>query len=197
MTLERIAKLDRAAMARSTSERFANAADFTFFMVGAFKIDEVVPLVARYVVRCRRRARRRAASRTSGSHSRRRSSARAVEKGASPVRRRSLSFFADPPLEENEQTRVEAATDVLEIALRDILREELGETYSVRSGLAQQMPQRGGGHIAVSFGAAPENIERMIERDAAGGPAAAEGRAVRGSGRPGPRRRRAASTRPR
>ena len=30
-------------------QRFANAADFTFFMVGAFKVDDVVPLLARYV----------------------------------------------------------------------------------------------------------------------------------------------------
>jgi len=27
-------------------QRFSNAADFTFFMVGAFKVDEVVPLLA-------------------------------------------------------------------------------------------------------------------------------------------------------
>ena len=45
-----------------------------------------------------------------------------------------VSFFAEPPLDENEQTRVEAATEVLEIALRDILREELGETYGVSVG---------------------------------------------------------------
>ena len=49
LTLDRIAKLDRAAMASFYRERFANAADFTFFMVGAFKVDEALPLVARYV----------------------------------------------------------------------------------------------------------------------------------------------------
>ena len=33
-------------MAAFYKARFANAADFTFFMVGAFKVDEVLPLVA-------------------------------------------------------------------------------------------------------------------------------------------------------
>jgi zinc protease len=75
-----------------------------------------------------------------------------------------VSFFADPPIEENEQTRVEAATEVLEIALRDILREELGETYSVSVGLSQLAPQRGGGHIEISFGASPANVDRMVTR---------------------------------
>ena len=60
-----------------------------------------------------------------------------VEKGREPQAQTVLSFFADPPIDENEQTRVAAATDVLEIALRDILREELGETYSVSVGLSQ------------------------------------------------------------
>jgi zinc protease len=31
-------------------------------------------------------------------------------------------------------------------------------------GLSQSWPQRGGGHIRVSFGAAPENIQSMTER---------------------------------
>ena len=49
LTLDRIAKLDPGAMASFYKEHFANAADFTFFMVGAFKLDDAVPLVARYV----------------------------------------------------------------------------------------------------------------------------------------------------
>ena len=53
---------------------------------------------------------------------------------------------------------------MLEIALRDILREELGETYSVSVGLSQQTPQRGGGHIDISFSASPDNVDKMIAR---------------------------------
>ncbi len=53
---------------------------------------------------------------------------------------------------------------MLEIALRDILREELGETYTVSVNLSQPLPQRGAGKVMVSFGGAPENIDRMVER---------------------------------
>ncbi len=49
LTPERVASLDRARMTAFYRARFANAADFTFFMVGAFKVDEVVPLLARYI----------------------------------------------------------------------------------------------------------------------------------------------------
>jgi zinc protease len=59
---------------------------------------------------------------------------------------------------------VDAATDVLEIALRDILREELGETYGVSVGLSQALPQRGAGSIGISFGGAPDRIDGMVDR---------------------------------
>ena len=49
MTVERVNALDRAKMSNFYKQRFANAADFTFFMVGAFKVDEALPLLARYV----------------------------------------------------------------------------------------------------------------------------------------------------
>ena len=49
LTAEHIASLDRAKMLSFYRARFANAADFTFFMVGAFDVDAAMPLLARYV----------------------------------------------------------------------------------------------------------------------------------------------------
>ena len=63
-----------------------------------------------------------------------------------------------------EQEQIIAATTVLDIALRDILREDLGQTYTVGVGLSQPLPQRGAGHIEVRFGAAPENLPSMTAR---------------------------------
>jgi zinc protease len=164
LTLERIAKLDRAAMVAYYKERFANGADFTFFMVGAFKVDEVLSLVAKYVGSLPSQGVATAKYRDIGVKFPEKIVRERVTKGSEPRARTLVSFFADPPLEENEQSRVEAATDVLEIALRDILREELGETYNVNVGLSQSLPQRGGGSIGVSFGGAPDKIDSMIER---------------------------------
>ena len=131
LTPERIAKLDRSAMTSFYKARFANAADFTFFMVGAFKIDEVLPLVAKYVGSLPSTGTASAAFKQMGAAFPQKIVREQVAKGREPRAQTILSFAAEPPLEENEQSRVEAATDVLEIALRDILREELGETYGV------------------------------------------------------------------
>ena len=53
---------------------------------------------------------------------------------------------------------------MLDIALRDILREDLGQTYTVSVDLSQALPQRGSGHIEVRFQAAPENLPSMTAR---------------------------------
>jgi zinc protease len=164
LTLERIAKLDRAAMRAFYKARFSNAADFTFFMVGAFKLDEVLPLVGKYVGSLPSKGAGTATFKQMGVQFPEKVVREKVVKGREPRAQTLISFAADPPLEENEQTRVEAATEVLEIALRDILREELGETYGVNVGLAQPLPQRGAGRISVSFGGAPDKIESMVER---------------------------------
>jgi len=164
ITLERIAKLDRAAMVSFYKARFANAADFTFFMVGAFKVDEALPLVAKYIGSLPSKGTASAAFKQMGAKFPEKTVREKVVKGREPRATTIVSFYAEPPLEENEQARVEAATDVLEIALRDILREELGETYGVNVGLSQPLPQRGAGRISVSFGGAPDKIESMVDR---------------------------------
>ena len=164
LTVERINTLDRAAMVSFYKARFTNAADFTFFLVGTFKVDEALPLLGRYVGSLPASGKATSRYKDLGVTFPSTSERVRVEKGKEPKSDTVMSFFADPPLEENEQTRVEAATEVLEIALRDILREELGETYGVSVGLAQALPQRGGGHIQIRFSGAPDNAERMATR---------------------------------
>jgi zinc protease len=165
LTVERINTLDRAKMVAFYRDRFSNAADFTFFMVGTFKVDEVVPLLARYVGTLPARSGQpKSTYRDVGIHFPSTIQQATVEKGREPRGQTVISFFADPPVDPMEQERVSAATDVLEIALRDILREELGQTYTVSVDLSEPLPQRGAGHIEVSFGAAPENIGKMTDR---------------------------------
>ena len=165
LTPERVNALDRARMVAFYKQRFSNAADFTFFMVGAFKMDEALPLVARYVGGLPSTGTASSDFKDVGIRFPAAVEKAKVEKGREPKSETVISFFADPPGNDPmEQERALAATDVLEIALRDILREELGQTYTVSADLAQSLPQRGGGHIQVSFSAAPENIEKMSAR---------------------------------
>ncbi len=164
LTAERVATLDKNKMTAFYKDRFANAADFTFFMVGAFKIDEVVPLLAQYVGSLPSTGQKTSSFKNVGLTFPAASEAATVQAGREPRGQTVISYYADPSIDPVEQEQIIEATSVLEIRLRDILREELGQTYSVSAGLSQPLPQRGGGYIQVRFGAAPENLESMTKR---------------------------------
>ena len=164
ITAEDVTALDRERMTAFYRDRFANAADFTFFIVGAFEPNAVAPLLAQYLGSLPSTGKRTSqfkdlAIRFPTSIQRER-----VAKGLEPRGNTIISFFADPEPDPVEAERIVAATTVLEILLRDVLREELGQTYAASVRLAQSLPQRGAGHVQVTFGAAPENLQTMSDR---------------------------------
>ena len=164
LTAETVATLDRAKMLGFYKQRFANAADFTFFMVGAFKVDSAVPLLAKWVGGLPSTGTKTSAFKDIGVRFPAGIQKAEVHKGREPRAQTLISFFADPSFDPVEQERIIAATTVLETVLRDALREDLGQTYTVSVGLSQSPPQRGDGYVAVQFGAAPENIGAMTDR---------------------------------
>jgi zinc protease len=164
LTPERVASLNRDKMIAFYRERFKNAADFTFFMVGAFNLDEAVPLLTQYLGTLPSTGQRTSTYRDVGMHFPSTTVQEKVEAGREPRGQSVLSFFADPSIDPQEQEYVIAANTVLDIALRDILRVEMGQTYTVSVGLSQPLPQTGGGHIQIRFGADPKNLDTMIER---------------------------------
>jgi len=164
LTQERVDTLSREKMIAFYRERFANAADFTFFMVGAFKLDDAVPLLAQYVGSLPSTGKPTSSFKDVALHFPAATEQAKVELGREPRGQTVISFFADPSIDPMEQEQLIAATTVLDIALRDILREDLGQTYTVQVRLSQPLPQRGAGHIQVRFGAAPENLTTMTAR---------------------------------
>jgi zinc protease len=143
LTPERVKALDRTKMTTFYRQRFANAADFTFFMAGAFKVDDALPLLARYVGSLPSTGKQTSRVVDLGIHFPDKNQVVRVDKGREPRAQTVISFFADPPPAPLEQEYVIAATTILDIALRDALREELGQTYTVGVGLSQPLPQRG------------------------------------------------------
>jgi zinc protease len=164
LTPERVATLSREKMIAFYKARFANAADFSFFMVGAFKLEQAIPLLAEYVGALPSTGKQTSQFKDVAIRFPETTKQEKVEAGREPRGQTVISFFADPSIDPQEQEKIIAATTVLDIALRDILRENLGQTYTVSVGLQQALPQRGSGHIDVRFGAAPENLPSMTAR---------------------------------
>jgi zinc protease len=186
LRLEDVPGLSAERMLAFYKDRFSNAADFTYFFVGAFAVDEVIPLLERYVASLPSRG---TPTSTIGEMRLQFPSTvlrEAVYKGQEPRSQTVISFFADTGLDELEVHRLNAATTVLEVKLREILRERLGGTYSVGVGYSNTSPIPGYGTTSVQFGSSPENQETLsqavmaeVDRLRREGPSAADVEAIK------------------
>jgi zinc protease len=186
LKLEDIPKLDADRMLAFYQQLYANAADFTFFMVGSFKVDEMVPLLTKYVAALPSKGSSTARSNDLKLQFPEKVVREAVYKGQEPRSQTVMSFFADTKLEEFETHRLQAATTVVENRLREILREQLGGTYSVGVGYSNTSPVPGYGTTSVQFGSSPENVEKLqaavmaeLDKLRKEGPTAADVQAVK------------------
>lgn len=161
-------------------ERFADAGDFTFVLVGDFKVDSVRPLVELYL-----------ASLPSQPSSRGwkddgvRSPQGVIEKefrmGREPRARTTFVYTGPFAHSESEQVGLGAMTNILGTRLRERLRESLGGTYSVNVGAGLQSIPTRTYSVQITFDAAPERVDEMrravvdeIEKLRKSGPTKAE-----------------------
>jgi zinc protease len=156
-----VGTLDLAAIRSGYTGRYANAADFTFFVVGAFTETEIVPMVEKWLASLPSTGPRRTTFRDLGLTFPKANAREAVTLGKEPASQTAMSFFADTGLDELEMHRARAAANLVSIRLRDILREQLGGTYGVSVNYANALPQKGYGAINVTFGSAPDRVEAL------------------------------------
>ena len=160
--LEDLPKLDAKKMLDFYAARFANAANFTFFFVGSFKVDEVAPLIATYIGALPSTGKPDSRHRDLGLRFPASVVREVVRKGQEPRANTVITFFSDTGLDEAESHRAESVAEVLQARLREVLREQLGGTYSVGVGYSNTAPQPGYGTTQIQFGSSPENVDKLV-----------------------------------
>jgi zinc protease len=163
MHTEDLDTLDAAAMRTFYAERFRNAADFTFFFVGAFNVDQVTPLLATYLGSLPSTGKAESRGRDMELKFPGMVLRETVRKGQEPRSQTAIMFFSDTGLEEFDTHRLRAGASILQVRLRDVLREELGGTYSVGVVYSDTSPQPGYGTTTVQFGSSPDNAQRLTD----------------------------------
>lgn len=158
--------LDRAdldASVRVLTERFADADDFTFVIVGNVDLDTLTPLVETYLgglptLPRTDEPRDVGVERPAGVVR------KTVRRGVEPKAQVQLVFHGD--LDEttlDTEATLDALGQVLTTQLRETLREDLGGTYSVRAtGNAEREP-RPAYTVSIGFGADPGRVDELIE----------------------------------
>lgn len=157
---ERLAQVDLDEALAFYKDRFADFGDFTFTFVGAFELDDLRPLVERYLgslpATDRDETWRDVGVRPPPGVER-----RTVRMGSEPKALTAIVFTG--PFDYGRENRLLLAStaDVLDIMLREVLREELGGTYgaSVNASTSRIPNPRYG--VQISYGAEPGRLDEL------------------------------------
>ena len=143
-------------------DRFSDAGDFTFTLVGSFDPEGVLPLVERYL----------AALPSTGRHETWRDVGmeppkgvvqRTVHKGLEPKGRQTLIFTGDFDFNRENRYTLQSMTEVLSNMLREILREDMGGTYGAGAYGSGSREPRERYSVRISFGADPNRLDELTE----------------------------------
>lgn len=158
--------LDEVRQDRALSiyrDRFADASDFTFVLVGAFQPDSIRPLVLRWLGGLPA-TQRSETWRDPGIVPPAGVVEKAVHKGVEPQAQTALVFTGD--LDHYDPTTVHdlaSAAAVLQIRLREVLREDLGGTYDVSVGQSINRFPKPRWAVTIAFGADPARIDSLTD----------------------------------
>jgi len=157
-----IEEMDLETSLRIYQDRFADAGDFTFFFAGNFTLDEMRPLVQRYLGGLPA-AGRRETWRDIGMDPPRGVVEKYVYRGLEDKSLSRLVFTGDFEWSYPNFYEIHAMVRVLRIKLREVLREDMGGTYGVGVGVStSHFPEEEYG-LTVSFGCAPERVDELTE----------------------------------
>lgn len=142
-------------------ERFADASGFTFYIVGSFKPDSIRPFVEQYLASLPS-LNRHEQVKDNGIRPPAGVVVKTVHKGIEPKAETSLIFSGSCTYNFPNRYALDALTELLNIRLREVLREEKGGTYDASaSGTCTDIPYE---HYSVSvdFGSAPDRVDELV-----------------------------------
>ncbi len=144
-------------------DRFADASDFTFVFVGNFEPEKIKPLVETYLGGLPA-LNRGETWRDTGVKAPKGIIEKTVRRGQEPKSQTRLIFTG--PFDYNDRFEryvYDSMGDVLQLKLREVLREDEGGTYGVGVRTSLSRWPEGRYSISISFGCDPERLEELTQ----------------------------------
>jgi zinc protease len=141
-------------------QRFAQASGLNVVMVGTFQPDSLRPMVQRYLGNLPAGPPERPID--PGIRPPEGVVERTVRKGIEPKSQTALVWSGSAPFSQRQRVVLNALASVLELRLREELREELGGTYSVGVSASISRIPREDYRVTVNFGSDPERADSLV-----------------------------------
>ena len=162
VTAEVIDELDVTTAERIYRERFGDASDFTFVVVGSFELAELKRLAETYLGSLPSTHRQETFA-DIGVEPPEGVVRFEVERGVEPKSQVVLHWSGPTTWNRESVHALRTLEQALEIRLREALREDRGATYGVSVSASLEARPRQRYDVEIAFGCAPENTDLLIE----------------------------------
>ncbi|NIJ51878.1 M16 family metallopeptidase [Dyadobacter arcticus] len=158
--------VDKVSLDRAVTiykDRFADASDFVFTIVGAFKPDDIKSLLEKYLGSLPSTDRDDTFKHPNIFPPKGKIE-KTIYKGLEPKSRVTLISSGEYDYSPENNIQIEALQEVLQIKLIEALREEESGVYGV--GVSEGTDKFPTGHyrFSIGFGCAPENVDKLVKR---------------------------------
>jgi zinc protease len=143
-------------------ERFGNASGWTFFLVGSIDIDKVKPLIATYLGSLPSVKAKPSFFKDLGVRPVKGVVKKEIRKGKEQQSLISIAFTGEAPFVPEEQLKLQALLDLIEIKMTETLREKLSGVYSSQIGGSLNKHPYSNYSINLSIPCGPENVDKLI-----------------------------------
>lgn len=140
-------------------DRFANAGQFTVAIVGNVNLAELKPLVERYLASLP--TGRAESFRDVNMNPPRGIVEKTVKKGTEPKATTHWSFTGPAEYTPINRFTTRALNELMQMRLNDVLREQLGGTYSPSVGGGISRIPTADYEIAIDYGSSPDNVDKL------------------------------------
>ena len=144
-------------------DRFADASDFTFTFVGSFDLPTMKPLVERYLGGLPS-TRRKETWKDVGVKTATGAIEKTVEKGIEPKAQAAIVFTGPFDYSQTQRVAIRAMSEILQTRLLELIREELGGTYSITAGASYSKLPKPDYQIRIQFGSDPARSHDLVGR---------------------------------
>jgi zinc protease len=153
-------KLDRAF--EIYQDRFSDFSDFTFVLVGNFKPEEIKQPLEQYLGALPS-INRKEKGKDVGVKYGVNGGVKDIKKGLAPQANVYIGFMQEGNFTQEQRHRLQSMSSVLNIMVRENLREEKGGVYSPRVSASVQTEPRGLADMFVFFQCAPEDVDELVK----------------------------------
>lgn len=142
-------------------QRFANAADFTFIFVGNFKVDSILPSIQKWIGNLPATPTLEKAKYLQPDFPKGQTNL-VIKKGIEPQATAFTQYTSSLVWDKKEILIIDYLIEILNIKLRESMREDQGRVYGVRAREVVQKNPKPVCAVKIQFGCAPEAVDTLF-----------------------------------